>query len=303
MSIVTLDRSTLRGRKRIAVVGSGVSGASAAWALQARHDVTLFEAEARPGGHTATVDVDYDGTTIAVDTGFIVYNELNYPELTALFAHLGIATHESNMGLLAVARRRPPRMERPDLPLDLRPEAQRLLPLLPLDAARDPALQPPVHPGPRGGAARRRHDRAVSPDAEILGRVPRRLPDPDGRRDLVDAARQDARLPGRDLRLVLREPPPHPQRTADVAHRDRRLPHLSRKAARPARRPAAPERPRRPCPARRARRRRDGTRRGARALRRDRHRRPFRPGARPSRRCLADRGEDPRCRRPTARTA
>jgi len=97
MSIVTLDR-THCGRKRIAVVGSGVSGASAAWALQKRHDVTLFEAEARPGGHTATVDVDYDGTKIAVDTGFIVYNELNYPELKALFSHLGVATHESNMG-------------------------------------------------------------------------------------------------------------------------------------------------------------------------------------------------------------
>ncbi|MDN2580310.1 FAD-dependent oxidoreductase [Aquibium sp. ELW1220] len=98
MSIVTLDRANHRGRKRIAVVGSGISGASAAWALHAGHDVTLFEADARAGGHTATVDVDYDGTTIPVDTGFIVYNELNYPELKALFAHLGVATHESNMG-------------------------------------------------------------------------------------------------------------------------------------------------------------------------------------------------------------
>ena len=98
MSIVTLDRMETCGRKRIAVVGSGISGASAAWALHATHDVTLFEADARPGGHTATVDVDYDGTIIPVDTGFIVYNELNYPELKALFLHLGVATHESNMG-------------------------------------------------------------------------------------------------------------------------------------------------------------------------------------------------------------
>lgn len=86
------------GRKRIAIVGSGISGASAAWALHQGADVTLFEAAARPGGHTATVDVDYDGHAIAVDTGFIVYNELNYPELTALFSHFGIATHESTMG-------------------------------------------------------------------------------------------------------------------------------------------------------------------------------------------------------------
>ncbi|WP_099867823.1 NAD(P)/FAD-dependent oxidoreductase [Pararhizobium haloflavum] len=84
-------------RLKVAVIGSGISGASAAWALNPVHDVTLFEKEARPGGHTATVDVDYDGVRIPVDTGFIVYNEVNYPNLTALFAHLGVATHESNM--------------------------------------------------------------------------------------------------------------------------------------------------------------------------------------------------------------
>jgi hypothetical protein len=86
-----------RAGRRIAVVGSGISGASAAWALSGRHEVTLFEAEARAGGHTATVDIDYDGVPVAVDTGFIVYNELNYPDLNALFAHLGVATHESDM--------------------------------------------------------------------------------------------------------------------------------------------------------------------------------------------------------------
>lgn len=84
-------------RLRVAVVGSGISGTSAAWALNGRHDVVLYEKDARLGGHTATVDVDYDGTPISVDTGFIVYNETNYPNLTALFAHLGIATHSSNM--------------------------------------------------------------------------------------------------------------------------------------------------------------------------------------------------------------
>lgn len=84
-------------RLRIAVIGSGISGASAAWALNPVHDVTLYESQARAGGHTATVDVDYDGVQIAVDTGFIVYNEQNYPNLTALFAELGIATHASDM--------------------------------------------------------------------------------------------------------------------------------------------------------------------------------------------------------------
>ncbi len=84
-------------RLKIAVIGSGVSGASAAWALNPMHDVTLYEKETRAGGHTATVDVDYDGVHIPVDTGFIVYNEPNYPNLTALFARLGVATHASDM--------------------------------------------------------------------------------------------------------------------------------------------------------------------------------------------------------------
>lgn len=82
---------------RIAVIGSGIAGNSAAWALSERHDVTLYEKRARPGGHSATVDIDYDGTRLAVDTGFIVYNELNYPNLTALFDHLGVASEASDM--------------------------------------------------------------------------------------------------------------------------------------------------------------------------------------------------------------
>ena len=83
---------------RIAVIGSGISGNAAAWALSARNDVTVYERRGRPGGHSATVDIDHGGERIAVDTGFIVYNELNYPELTALFDHLDVATEESNMG-------------------------------------------------------------------------------------------------------------------------------------------------------------------------------------------------------------
>lgn len=97
MNVVLLNHG-MAGRKKIAVVGSGISGAAAAWALAGVADVTVFEAQARPGGHTATVDIDHDGRHIAVDTGFIVYNELNYPELSALFAHLGVATHASDMG-------------------------------------------------------------------------------------------------------------------------------------------------------------------------------------------------------------
>lgn len=87
----------MRERIRIAVVGAGVSGLSAAWALKDVHDVTLFEKEPRLGGHAHTVTVDYDGVRIPVDTGFMVFNTLTYPNLCALFEHLGVETVASDM--------------------------------------------------------------------------------------------------------------------------------------------------------------------------------------------------------------
>ena len=84
-------------RKRIAVVGSGISGLSAAWLLAQRHAVTLYEAAPRLGGHTNTVDVTLDGVTHPVDTGFLVFNHKTYPNLTALFDHLGVDSVESEM--------------------------------------------------------------------------------------------------------------------------------------------------------------------------------------------------------------
>lgn len=82
---------------RIAVVGTGIAGNAAAYALSGRHPVTVYERELRLGGHSHTLDIDYDGTRIAVDTGFIVYNELNYPDLTALFRQLGVDTQPTQM--------------------------------------------------------------------------------------------------------------------------------------------------------------------------------------------------------------
>ena len=82
---------------KIAVIGSGIAGSSAAWALGKAHHVTIYEKRDRLGGHSATVDVDYNGKTISVDTGFIVYNEQNYPLLTKLFKHLDIETQHSKM--------------------------------------------------------------------------------------------------------------------------------------------------------------------------------------------------------------
>ncbi|HZE53981.1 MAG TPA: FAD-dependent oxidoreductase [Bradyrhizobium sp.] len=82
---------------RVAVIGTGIAGNAAAWALSKRYPVTVYERELRPGGHSHTITIDYDGTPLAVDIGFIVYNELNYPDLTAMFAHLGVETVESCM--------------------------------------------------------------------------------------------------------------------------------------------------------------------------------------------------------------
>lgn len=82
---------------RIAIIGSGISGLGAAWLLRDTHQITLYEAQSRLGGHSHTIDIDYNGTQIPVDAGFIVYNELNYPNLTALFVHLGVASEASDM--------------------------------------------------------------------------------------------------------------------------------------------------------------------------------------------------------------
>jgi len=82
---------------RIAVVGGGISGLTVAHRLHGRHQVTLFEAADYLGGHTNTVDVDHDGDRFAVDTGFIVFNDRNYPQFTALLDELKIASRPTSM--------------------------------------------------------------------------------------------------------------------------------------------------------------------------------------------------------------
>lgn len=87
--------------RSIAVIGSGISGLAAAWLLSRRYDVTLFEQESRPGGHSHTVEVELPGMVVPVDTGFIVYNETSYPNLVALFDTLGVPTSPSRMSFAA----------------------------------------------------------------------------------------------------------------------------------------------------------------------------------------------------------
>ena len=83
--------------RRIAVIGSGISGLSAAHALSGHAQVTLFEAGSYFGGHTNTVDMTIDGVTHGVDTGFLVLNERTYPQLLKLFRELGVEIAKSEM--------------------------------------------------------------------------------------------------------------------------------------------------------------------------------------------------------------
>lgn len=82
---------------RVAIVGAGVAGLAAAWRLHQHVEVTLYEREQRAGGHAHTQHVDVGHRRLAVDTGFMVYNDRNYPGLRALFAALGVATKPTEM--------------------------------------------------------------------------------------------------------------------------------------------------------------------------------------------------------------
>ncbi len=92
------------GRRRVAVVGSGISGLAAAHALGSAARVTLFEADDWFGGHAHTVDVRLQGTRHGVDTGFLVFNERTYPNLIQLFAQLGVETAPSEMSFSVQSR-------------------------------------------------------------------------------------------------------------------------------------------------------------------------------------------------------
>jgi predicted NAD/FAD-binding protein len=82
---------------RIAVVGSGIAGLATAWLLSRQHEVVLFEANDRLGGHTHTHDLDIAGTRVLVDTGFIVFNPVHYPLLTRMFDELGVTAKPTTM--------------------------------------------------------------------------------------------------------------------------------------------------------------------------------------------------------------
>ena len=91
--------------KKVAVIGSGISGTSAAYYLnKLGYDVYLFESASYFGGHTNTIDVDFEGQRVPVDTGFLVHNDRTYPNLTDFFNELKIETHLSEMSFSVVRR-------------------------------------------------------------------------------------------------------------------------------------------------------------------------------------------------------
>ena len=98
MTLMTLPNGDASAApQRIAVIGSGISGLSCAWLLKQKHDVVLYERAERLGGHTNTVIAPAATGPVAVDTGFIVFNEATYPNLIALFDHLGVASRATDM--------------------------------------------------------------------------------------------------------------------------------------------------------------------------------------------------------------
>ncbi|MFC5704871.1 NAD(P)/FAD-dependent oxidoreductase [Aeromonas eucrenophila] len=84
-------------KRRIAIVGSGISGLTAGHMLHRHHDISLFEAASVLGGHTATVDISQDGRSHAIDTGFIVFNDRTYPNFLKLLAKIGVARQPTEM--------------------------------------------------------------------------------------------------------------------------------------------------------------------------------------------------------------
>ena len=82
---------------KIAIIGTGIAGNYAAWRLARHHDITVFESRNRIGGHTNTIEVAEGDQTLAVDTGFIVYNDVTYPNFLSMLDELGVGSQASDM--------------------------------------------------------------------------------------------------------------------------------------------------------------------------------------------------------------
>lgn len=87
-----------KNAKKIAIIGSGISGLTAAYYLHKHFDIQVYEADSRLGGHTATKDIHIDGKNYAIDTGFIVFNDWTYPNFIKLLNELGVQSQSTDMG-------------------------------------------------------------------------------------------------------------------------------------------------------------------------------------------------------------
>ena len=83
---------------KIAIIGSGIAGLTAAYRLHKTHEIMVFEANSYIGGHTNTIDVEANRCNFAVDTGFIVFNDWTYPNFIALLDELDVPSQPSSMG-------------------------------------------------------------------------------------------------------------------------------------------------------------------------------------------------------------
>ncbi|MEO8359010.1 MAG: FAD-dependent oxidoreductase [Vicinamibacteria bacterium] len=90
---------------RIAIIGSGIAGLSCAWMLRHKHEVTLYEADHRFGGHAHSHDISHGGDQLVVDSGFIVFNQRTYPNLIKLFREIGVVSKPSDMSFGVRCRR------------------------------------------------------------------------------------------------------------------------------------------------------------------------------------------------------
>ena len=209
---------------RIAIIGSGIAGLGAAWALDRVHDVTLYEADDRLGGHANTVEIEDEGRAIAVDTGFIVYNEPNYPNLVRLFDTLDVPTEPSDMSFSvsvgdgsfefksrgAGVFAQPSNLARPGMWRMMR-DFRRFCREAPLDP----------------GVGLRGVPRLLPGSQRLLRRVPARPAAADDGRDLVGGPRRDAGVPGRHAGAVPLQPLDAPdRREAEVADRLGREPRI-----------------------------------------------------------------------------
>ena len=215
---------------KIAIIGSGIAGNSAGWLLNQSHEITIYEQSGHIGGHCNTVDIAsrYGGPATPIDIGFIVHNKVNYPNLCALFDHVGVLTRSSNMsfwvsldggrleyggtspfGLFAAAAQ-----PAPARPLAHAAGGRALLPQRPPDACRSGWRRSDAGSVSGGGRLQRRRLRP-RPSAA------------DGCRDLVIPARRHVGFSGHRLYPLLPQSrPAEAGRPSRLARRGRRQPDL-----------------------------------------------------------------------------